>query len=82
MTAVPIETVMKEYSITMSEPAAQSILIGILPFGSMFGSLITQFMFKCTRRLTGIYIFTLVNVGAVVLINITMFATLVVGRFI
>jgi predicted MFS family arabinose efflux permease len=36
---------------------------------------------KKFKRLAGIYIFTIVNCGAVVLVNITSFTTLVVGRF-
>ena len=46
------------------------------------GVIISVQLIKKFKRLVGIYIFTLVNVGAVVLINVTTFATLNVGRFI
>jgi len=62
--------------------SAQSILIGILPLGSVLGAIATKFMIKRLRRLHGMYIFTLINIVAVVLVNITTFGTLVAGRFI
>jgi SP family galactose:H+ symporter-like MFS transporter len=83
ITSVPIKKIMEEYSITSVEAlTAQSILIGILPIGSILGAIITKFLIKRFRRLVGIYIFTVVNIVAVILINITTFPTLIVGRFI
>lgn len=82
VTSVPIATLMTEYSITIDKFAAQSILIGILPLGAILGVIVTKFLITRYKRLTGIYIFTVVNVGAVVLINITTFGTLVAGQFI
>jgi len=80
---VPIAVIMAHYSITsVNSFSAQSILIGILPIGSVFGAIITKFLIKRFRRLTGIYIFTIVNILAVILINITTFTTLIIGRFI
>jgi MFS family permease len=82
ITSVPISLIIKEYDITVGKFAAQSILIGILPFGAILGVVITKFLITRYRRLTGIYIFTIVNVGAMVLVNITYFGTLITGRFI
>jgi MFS family permease len=65
----------------MSPSSAQSILIGILPLGSVFGAILTKPLIKKYKRLTGIYIFTIFNMIAVVLINITIFGTLLAGRF-
>lgn len=81
ITSVPIDILVTEFSITMSPSSAQSILIGILPFGSVFGAILTKPLIKKFRRLTGIYIFTVVNCIGVVLINITNFGTLIAGRF-
>lgn len=61
---------------------AQSLLIGILPVGSVVGVILSVNLIKRFRRLTGIYIFTLVNLVGMVLINQLFFATLVIGRFI
>jgi len=82
ITSVPIDTLIQNYNITISSFSAQSILIGIMPIGAIVGVLITVQIMKCIRRVTGIYIFTLVNIGGIVLININIFGTLVAGRFI
>lgn len=82
ITSVPITLIIKEYEITVSKFAAQSILIGILPLGAILGVVITKFLITRYRRLTGIYIFTFVNIAAMVLVNITYFGTLIAGRFI
>lgn len=65
----------------MNEDVALTILIGILPLAAVIGAVITKVMMKRFRRLSGIYVFTFVNCGAVGLININMFVTLIVGRF-
>jgi len=83
ITSVPIAVLVVKYSITSVDAlTAQSILIGILPIGSVLGAIITKFLIKRFRRLTGIYIFTILNILAVILINITTFTTLIIGRFI
>ena len=64
----------------MDKFIAQSILIGILPFASIIGAIIMRAMIKKFRRLSGIYVFTFVNIGAIVLVNITTFYTLLIGR--
>lgn len=61
---------------------ARSLLIGILPAGSVLGVLISVRLIHHFRRLTGIYIFTIINIIAVVLINQLYLSTLVLGRFI
>lgn len=81
ITSVPIAVLMTNYSITLNKFATQSILIGILPLGSLVGAVITHFMLQKTERLSGMYIYTVVNIIAVVLININNFGSLVAGRF-
>lgn len=82
ITSIPIEILVEEYHITIAKSAAQSILIGVLPIGAILGVVITKFLITKYRRLTGIYIFTIVNVGAIVMVNINVFGILVAGRFI
>jgi MFS family permease len=65
----------------MDLDVALTILIGILPLAAVLGAIITKVMMKRFRRLSGIYIFTIVNCVAVGLINVNMFPTLLVGRF-
>ena len=80
---MPIKKIVQEYDITsMDSFSAQSLLIGILPIGAIIGAIITNLMIKRYRRLSGMYIFTLINIGAIVLVNITTFGTLIAGRFI
>lgn len=82
ITAVPMSELVINYSIPIDKFSAQSILIGVLPFGAVFGVLITRVLLTRYRRLVGIYIFTGLNVGAIVLVNITTFGTFIAGRFI
>ncbi len=82
ITAIPAAELVIHYSIPIDKFSAQSILIGVLPFGAIFGVLITKALISRYRRLAGIYIFTLVNVAAIVLVNITTFPTFIAGRFI
>ncbi len=83
ITSVPISVLVSRYSISgIGNSAAQSILIGVLPLGCLFGDFVTHFMLHRTQRLFGIYVFTVLNVVAVILININIFGTLIAGRFI
>jgi MFS family permease len=82
ITSVKIDVLVSVYGITMDKFIAQSILIGILPIAAIIGSVITRVLIRKFRRLSGIYVFTFVNVGAIVLVNITTFYTLLLGRFI
>jgi len=60
---------------------AQSVLIGILPIGSIFGTVITKYLLRGWRRLMGIYFCAVINVIAIILVNITFFGTIIAGRF-
>ena len=51
-----------------------------MPISAVLGVIITKYLITRYRRLTGIYIFTFVNIGAIVLVNITTFGTLLAGR--
>jgi SP family galactose:H+ symporter-like MFS transporter len=82
ITSVPIKKLILEYAIQIDSFAAQSILIGILPIGSIFGAIITKFLNMKFRRLAAIHIITAFNIGAIILVNITYFGTLIAGRFI
>ena len=53
-----------------------------MPLGSVLGVTISVQLIKKTRRLVGIYIFTVVNLVGIGLLNVPNFPCLVVGRFI
>ena len=80
ITSIPIDDLVRIYGITIDKFIAQSMLIGILPISAILGAVITRVLIKHFRRLSGIYVFTIVNVGAIVLVNITTFYTLMLGR--
>lgn len=65
----------------MDKFIAQAILIGILPMASIIGAIITRVLLKKFKRLSGIYVFTIVNCAAIALVNINTFYTLLLGRF-
>ena len=80
ITSVHLERLVEVYDITMDKFIAQSILIGILPLASIIGAIITRVLLKKFKRLSGIYIFTIVNCIAIGLVNVTFFYTLLIGR--
>lgn len=70
----------EHYNITMSYDNALSILNAVLPLAAIIGAVITKVLMKRFRRLSGIYVFTIVNCGAIVLVNVNTFLTLIIGR--
>jgi uncharacterized membrane protein YidH (DUF202 family) len=71
----------KVYNIHISSYLAQSLLIGILPIGGIFGALSFKVVLKYLRRKTSFYfmaIWMLVSIGFV---QITTFETVLIGRF-
>ena len=81
ITSVDIEVLVVVYSISMDKFIAQAILIAILPLASILGAIITRALLKRFKRLSGIYVFTVVNCLAIALVNINTFYTLLLGRF-
>ena len=82
ITSVPIDILIEKYDISTSISLTEAILIGIMPIGAVFGTLINVKMLKHVRRVSSLYIFAAVNVGAIVLVNVNHYPSLVVGRFI
>ena len=56
-------------------------MLGILPIAAILGAIIFRVLIKRFRRLSGIYIFTIVNCVAIGLVNIDIFFVLLIGRF-
>ena len=57
------------------------MLIGILPIASILGAIITRVLLKKFKRLSGIYVFTLINCAAIGIVNVNNFGALLAGRF-
>ena len=53
-----------------------------MPIGAILGAILKVQLLKCTKRLIGLYVFTIVNILSVALVNITTFPTLIIGRFV
>jgi hypothetical protein len=68
ITSIPIARIALEYGIGFDLFMAQGILIGIMPFGAMFGSLFTKLLIKNYRRVTGIYVFGVLTIISIVII--------------
>ena len=81
ITSVDIDVLVVEYNITFDKFIAQSILIGILPIASILGAVITRVLLKKFKRLSGIYVFTIINCAAIGIVNINNFGAICAGRF-
>ncbi len=55
ISTIPIKVLTKEYHITIKSSLAQAILIGIMPFGGIFGALSFNLLLRCLRRRTAIF---------------------------
>lgn len=82
ITSVPTTELIQLYNIDLSSDNTLAILNAVLPLAAIIGAVITKVLIKKFRRLTGIYVFTIVNCLAVVLINVNTFLTLILGRFV
>lgn len=79
---MPIATTIGVYRIELSKSLTTSITIGIVPIAAFFGAIVAHFALKCMNRRTGFYIAAVINLIAIILVNITYFSLLIVGRWI
>jgi predicted MFS family arabinose efflux permease len=82
ISTIPIGTLAEIYGITFSHSVAQSILIGIMPVGGIFGAAINQFFIKHFNRKNSLLIICGLMLLSVGLLMITTQYTLIIGRFI
>ena len=59
----------------------QGMLIGILPFGGLFGSLIARLFLKSISRIKGMHCAFLLLVISLIIVQITTPLSLLIGRF-
>ena len=57
------------------------ILIAILPFGGLFGSLLAKLFIKTVTRIKGMHYAMLLLIFSLIIVNITMPIYLLAGRF-
>jgi SP family galactose:H+ symporter-like MFS transporter len=81
ITSVPIDTISSNYGISLDRNLLQGLLIAIMPFGGLFGSLIAKSFLKHITRLAGMHLALPFLVLSIFIVQITTPTTLFVGRF-
>lgn len=81
ISTIPIKILTKEYHITIRSSLAQAILIGIMPFGGIFGALSFNLLLKWFRRRTSIFFISVWMVISTILMEINTEYTIFIGRF-
>jgi hypothetical protein len=81
ISTIPIEKLVFIYDIRFSSSVAQGLLIGIMPFGGIFGAILNKFVLQHLRRRTSIFCISVFLVISVALVQITTVYTLFIGRF-
>lgn len=81
ITSIPVDTISANYGISLDPNLLQGLLIAIMPFGGLFGSLIAKSFLKSITRLRGMHLALPVLVLSILIVQITTPTTLFVGRF-
>lgn len=81
ITCIPIETIQANYGTNIDKLMLQGLLIAIMPFGGLFGSLLCTVLLKKITRLQGMHLMVPLLALSVLLVEITTPLTLFVGRF-
>ena len=55
ISTIPITTLVEEYHITFSPSLAQGLLIGLMPFGGIFGAILYKYILAYLRRRTSLF---------------------------
>ena len=81
ITSIPSDTIATNYEVHMNVNLLQGLLIGIMPFGALFGSLIARACLDQITRLRGIHAALPVLCLSILIVQISNPITLFVGRF-
>jgi predicted MFS family arabinose efflux permease len=81
ISTIPIQTLVDKYHIPMAPSLAQGLLIGIMPFGGIFGAILFKYLLASLRRRTSIFFISIWMMVSIVLVEITTVETLFLGRF-
>lgn len=79
---VDIPQLKSEYGITLSTPETNSILIGMMPIGGIFGAAFNQFFLKFFNRKQSLYIMLVILWAGLGLILVRNMYTIIIGRFV
>lgn len=81
ITSIPSDTIVTNYEIHMNANLLQGLLIAIMPFGALFGSLVAKTYLDQITRLRGIHATLPVLCLSILIVQIGNPITLFVGRF-
>jgi predicted MFS family arabinose efflux permease len=81
ITSIPLDTIVANYGIIMNRNLLQGLLIAIMPFGGLFGSLLAKSCLRQITRIRGMHIALPVLVLSILIVQVTTPATLFLGRF-
>jgi predicted MFS family arabinose efflux permease len=81
ITSIPLDTISSNYGVSIEHNLLQGLLIAIMPFGGLFGSLLAKTYLKSITRLMGMHIALPVLAISIFIVQITTPVTLFVGRF-
>jgi MFS family permease len=81
ITSIPVDTIISNYGIALDRNLLQGLLIAIMPFGGLFGSLLAKSFLTQVTRLRGMHLALPVLLLSIAIVQITTPATLFIGRF-
>jgi len=81
ITSIPIQVIIDNYEIEVDENLLQGLLIAIMPFGGLFGSLAAKLWIKSITRRQGMNLALPFLITSITLVQFTTAATLFIGRF-
>lgn len=81
ISTIPIHILIEKYDIPIKPSVAQALLIGIMPFGGIFGAILFTFVLEHLRRRTAIFFIAFWMMVSIVLVEIRTVETLFIGRF-
>lgn len=81
ITSIPSDTIAANYDVRMNANLLQGLLIAIMPFGALFGSLVAKTCLDQITRLRGIHAALPVLCVSILIVQISNPITLFVGRF-
>lgn len=81
ITSIPLDTIVANYDINMDPNLLQGLLIAIMPFGGLFGSLLAKSFLRQITRIKGMHIALPILILSILIVQITTPVTLFLGRF-
>lgn len=81
ISTISMTILIDKYDIRIKPSLAQGLLIGIMPFGGIFGAILFKFVLEHLRRRTAIFFIAFWMMLSIVLVEIRTVETLFIGRF-